>query len=97
MRPAVDVQGFAGNKRRRFQIQHRVDDLLDLAHAPEGVQAGAERVRFGRVHGCLDDAGGLPIRNRLLGKNLFLRFKNSKVSLRKWVASNDTPAMTNTG
>ena len=35
VRAAIDVQGLAGHECGRLQVQHRLDDLLDLAHSPE--------------------------------------------------------------
>ena len=44
---AVDVQDLAGHERGAFEIQDRVDDVADLAHAADRVQRGERRVRLG--------------------------------------------------
>ena len=36
--------------------EHRIDDLLNLAHAPHGLEASQKLVGLHRVHGSLDDA-----------------------------------------
>ena len=40
---AVDLQDLAGNERRRLEVEHAADDVVDLANSPErvyGSQAG---------------------------------------------------------
>ena len=53
---AVDMQDLAGDEGRLFEEQHGVDDIVDLAHASHGIQAGQGRVRRLGMHGGLDDA-----------------------------------------
>ncbi len=40
---AVDVQDLAGDERRVLQVEHRVDDVVDLADAADRVQCRQER------------------------------------------------------
>ena len=53
---AVDVQDLAGDERRRLQEEDAVDDVADLAHAPERVEPGERVVGLRRVLRRLDDA-----------------------------------------
>jgi hypothetical protein len=54
---AVDVQRLTSDEARCLEVEHGLDDFLDRAHAAHGVERREEAVRFGRVHGGLDDAG----------------------------------------
>ena len=47
---AVDVQDLAGDERRVLQIQDGVDDIVDVAHPAERMQAGEGGVR---LRGCM--------------------------------------------
>ncbi len=58
MLAAIDVENFAGHKRGRFEVEHRIDNLLNFPEALHGMQAGKGVVHFGGVHGRSDDAGG---------------------------------------
>ena len=43
---AIDVQDLAGHEIRPLEIQHGVDDIADLAHAVDGMQARKRGMRF---------------------------------------------------
>src|SRR5882757_4051839 len=52
----IHVQDLAGDEGRVLQIENRVDDIVDLAHATDWVQLPERLVRGRVVHRCLDDA-----------------------------------------
>src|SRR5216684_57491 len=55
---AVDAQDLAGHEGRMLEIEDRLDDIADLAHAANRVELGERLVGRLGVHRCLDDAGG---------------------------------------
>src|SRR5580704_16346389 len=54
---AVDMQYLAGDEGRAFEIEHGIDDIADLAHAPDRMQIAEEFMRFRLMHRRLDHAG----------------------------------------
>jgi hypothetical protein len=55
--PAIDMEDFAGHEGSILQIKDSPDDVGDLVHSTHRVHCSLDRVRLGRVHRCLDDAG----------------------------------------
>jgi hypothetical protein len=54
---AVDPQDLAGHEGRMLEIEDRVDDVGDLAHAADWMELRERLVGRLGVHRCLDDAG----------------------------------------
>src|SRR4051794_27439972 len=53
---AVDMQRLAGDEPCSLEVEHCVDDVTDVADAPQRVEAFQPEVGRGVVGGCLDDA-----------------------------------------
>lgn len=54
--PTINMQDFTGYERGCFQVHHRVDDVLDVAHAAQGMHACKDPMCFFGVHWRLNDA-----------------------------------------
>src|SRR4051795_10100496 len=57
MGAAVDVQNLSGDKGCIFEIENRVDDLLNLPDATHWMQGCKERMRIDRMHRSPDRPG----------------------------------------
>ena len=61
--PAVDVEGLSGHEGSRFEIEDSVDDVGDLAHSAERVEAVERMMRLDGMHRRFDDAGSDRVRS----------------------------------
>jgi hypothetical protein len=52
----VDVQNLTGHERRRLEIEHSSDHILDLADSADGVQRAHPRIGALIVQRRFDDA-----------------------------------------
>jgi hypothetical protein len=53
---AINVNGLACHEAGRFEIEDRVDDVGNLAHAAKRVHLSELRMRLDRMHRRLDNA-----------------------------------------
>src|SRR5262245_63237149 len=53
---AVDVKDLAGHEARRLEVEDRVDDVRDLAHAADRMESGEPGIGLDGMHRRLDDA-----------------------------------------
>jgi len=67
---AIDMQDFTSDEVRIFQIENRLDDVGDLAHAIKGMQTGQRHKASGRVHRRLDHARGHRVYADIAGRVL---------------------------
>ena len=55
---AIDVKDFARHETGRFQVENRLHDVTDFAHAFDWMKPGEKFVGFRRVHRRLDGTWG---------------------------------------
>ena len=53
----IDMEDFASDEVRAFQVEDRLHDVIDLTHMSDRVQAAEGGVSFFAVHRRFDDAG----------------------------------------
>ena len=53
---AVNMEGLAGHKGRRLEIENGIDDVRDLAHVSHRMQLSQELIGIRRMHRRFDDA-----------------------------------------